>query len=149
MTNTLSLPQIAFCAEACDRQRDVGPLGVVGMCKAFAAARLMFSPVLIPDVVYLGVLVNPKVNGLRTVPVVFANGNSGMRPEQIMRSLKVLLEEMQTADTQLTPVEFYKYFQEIHPFVDGNGRVGAILFNYFNQTMDNPVHPPDIFGNPS
>jgi len=38
--------------------------------------------------------------------------------------------------------EFYFAFEEIHPWPDGNGRVGSILFNLLNGTISNPIHPP-------
>lgn len=49
----------------------------------------------------------------------------------------------------MKPVEFYKEFELIHPFEDGNGRTGKILLNWKNGTLLNPVFPPaDLFGTP-
>ena len=44
------------------------------------------------------------------------------------------------------PLEAYRTFQLIHPFVDGNGRVGKILLCWLNGTLDDPEMPPDLFG---
>lgn len=40
----------------------------------------------------------------------------------------------------------YRRFQEIHPFRDGNGRVGKIIFNWLLGTLDAPQMPPNFWG---
>lgn len=45
-----------------------------------------------------------------------------------------------------TPDDFYVAFQDIHPFSDGNGRTGKVIYNWLNQSLDNPVLMPDYFG---
>lgn len=66
-------------------------------------------------------------------------------PDEVRIQLKRLLEIYDS----MTPIEFYKEFELIHPFVDGNGRTGKILLNWKNGTLLNPVFPPaDLFGEP-
>jgi hypothetical protein len=45
----------------------------------------------------------------------------------------------------MTPLEAYIEFEKIHPFKDGNGRVGKIIFNFLVGTMDYPIFPPNVF----
>jgi fido (protein-threonine AMPylation protein) len=41
---------------------------------------------------------------------------------------------------------FYFEFEQIHPFKDGNGRTGKILYNYLCGTLDDPIMPPNFWG---
>ena len=72
---------------------------------------------------------------------VFVGGQEGSKVENLHEELDTLLAKQ----GDLTPEEFYRAFQGIHPFFDGNGRTGKIVLNWLNGTMDEPVMPPNFF----
>lgn len=138
--------QILFCAKECERQQS-GELSVYNMIRAFdyAISQKHKNPTK-EFIVGLGKLIEPqKITGFRKIPVTI---NSVAIPYQnIERSLDNLLEafNIDDASLQISPKEFYVEFEKIHPFVDGNGRVGVILYNIYGEDILNPVIPPNAF----
>lgn len=68
----------------------------------------------------------------------------GSSPEDVEHDLTELLDEIASFDgTELLKAAayFHARFEYIHPFADGNGRVGRTLLNYFLMIRD---HPPII-----
>jgi Fic family protein len=68
----------------------------------------------------------------------------GSPPEDVESDLAELLSELDEyaqKDTLKVAAYFHARFEYIHPFADGNGRVGRALLNYFLMIHD---HPPLI-----
>lgn len=149
----LTLSQIEFCAEECKRQKS-GETSVFWMCEAFAwvkenCTQLTTRMEVIDvdkrlQVVHrLAKLIEPEKNrnGFRGTEVHFRNMSFGLKAELIPQAMKNLLEAWNELDAD----QFYLEFQKIHPYIDGNGRTGALLYILNKFILDNPVAPPDFF----
>ena len=92
-------------------------------CYALEASRTVRPAIC--DAAYLGILMEPTCNsqGFRQCDVT-VDGRPCPSSDRVMPQLTVLFEQSDT----LTPLEFYKGFEDIHPFEDGNGRVHRWLF---------------------
>ena len=106
----------------------------------------------------IGKLVEPYENkkGFRTIPIYVGNRFDMVEKapwDRVIPLLNLLLESYYDGSLQATHKfaetredQFYYEYENIHPFVDGNGRSGKILYNYLNDTLDAPIMPPNFWG---
>jgi len=100
------------------------------------------------DIVALGTILEPKNNGkFRSVPVTFnQESRPALAPELVDRQMILWFDNV-FKNEEYTTDEKMKMFLDIHPFLDGNGRVASLLYNYLNENLDNPVPLPYYYGN--
>ena len=159
---------VTFCAEECKRQGS-GEESVAWMVAAYNYALERFAveqTVTEDDILTLAKMIEPEknANGYRKVNVTV---RGQVIPWQtIQRGMDNLLEgqdrigiddivenaedgdpaEAARARQTANATAFYTELETIHGLLDGNGRLGAILFNVKNGTLNQPVTPPDVFG---
>lgn len=93
----------------------------------------------VDDAIILGRLIEPKMNAMGTRSChVMVGGHVPPNPRKVPALLVGLFESMD----KYTPLEFYKEFELIHPFADGNGRTGKIIMNWIAGTLLDPIFPP-------
>jgi Fic/DOC family len=134
-----------FCEEEVRRQRD-DPVEVPNLFYAWDYAVDHNPSILTVDfILQLGFLAKPSVNnrGFRKYPIRIGydtRSNERDIPVQVIQLCELYNEG------RLTPQELYMEYEYIHPFGDGNGRTGKILFNWANKTLLDPVMPENPFG---
>lgn len=90
----------------------------------------------------LGGLAEPDNNGrFRVSPVTFASGGTAANHNDVKRLIHNLFEY----GDELNSDEFTKEFLWIHPFNDGNGRTAWLIYNWKNNSLNNPEKMPEYF----
>lgn len=125
-----------------DTLRVDGLWRVVWMLDAWREAQLCCErgiPLQIALITTWGITIEPlrNKNGIRQCDVV-AETHSCPRPQDVQPLLAGWISNLFI----MSPLEAYTKFELIHPFVDGNGRVGKIILNWLSGTLEDPIFPP-------
>lgn len=138
---------VRYCVEEVERQHDT-PKHVVYMLNAWHYATTKAAPrrwPLYEDILVIGHLIKPSHN--RVFHPRRCNVLVGTYRAPDWEEVPRLLTEWVDAvwDGRLNADEAYKEFEEIHPFEDGNGRAGKVLYNWLRGTLLAPEWPPNFW----
>lgn len=142
-----------FCAEEVGRQYAnhndsmVAAQAVGWMIDAWLyAISLRYRPITVAMIEEWGRRVEPlaNANGFRKFKIQVGN-HEGMNPWHIPSAM-VYFVEKRLPELAHDPDLAYHDFEVIHPFGDGNGRTGKILFNYMRKKLKAPTMPYDYWG---
>ncbi len=139
----INLGIVKFCAEEVERQGR-GPLQVWNMVEAWDWAKTHLTKTdPLWAIQFLGYLVEPENNSRRAWRSVNVTVGGYLAPQP--NELQALMHEWSENFSSKYAEDAYRRFEEIHPFLDGNGRVGKIIYNWLKGTLDAPVLPPNYF----
>jgi Fic/DOC family len=144
---------VKFCSEECTRQRS-GEISVSNMFDAWMwllenqieVWHNATSDKKVETILEIARRVEPIVNadGFRKVNVRIGGRGWVLKIIKV-RDFPRVLGTLCDSPTLQDPKEFFRQFEMIHPFVDGNGRTGAIIYNMMmDPTMEHPKDPPDL-----
>jgi hypothetical protein len=108
------------------------------------------QPIKLRDILALGRIIEPVKNsdGFRKCGV-----SVGYDVKMDWQGVPDAMDELiagqpAIAASEDAAIEWFRRYEEIHGWVDGNGRSGSLLFNWILGTLKVPVHAPNLWSDP-
>lgn len=157
---------IALILKQCENQHATSKEQIEGFAKAYAEAKslvidgfvdnkLLSEESVTEMLKHWALTIEPRnEKGYRTTEVIFRNMNRGLNPDLIERAMNSFIAgyveflKNPTDDERYSPEKLYEEFQKIHPFEDGNGRAGDLLWKVAETALHKswPEElPPKVF----
>jgi hypothetical protein len=133
---------VRWAAQECEWQSS-GEASVYWMLTGWVYARRNRNKrIALHHILELGALVEPRHNlyGLRKVGV-----RVGSSVKLDWQLVPAALDQLIADQDALSPVEWFRQYEEIHCWRDGNGRTGSLLLNWLGGTLLDPVMPPNLW----
>lgn len=145
-----------YCASETERQSGTmaEAIGMFSAWQNFARIRNNGFRIIESDLIKTvrTIFNDPSLN-YRKVPAVFNQGVPALSAELIPHAMKRLGEALNSKESnsfletpRMNADYFTREFLLIHPFADGNGRVGSLMWNVLNQSIADPEPMPFFFG---
>jgi len=83
----------------------------------------------------------PDIAGSFRDKQVYIGSKPALPPEKIDKELGIILTTKKEPENGLEAVKWHIDFEQIHPFADGNGRIGRIIYLWHCDQLDiEPLH---------